>query len=404
MGRKTLPTGVTVRQYASGREVIRVNFTWNGRSCREVLNIEPTRDNIQYAANLLGSVRLAILQKTFDYATFFPDSPFVKQQLATVGAQVKDRMDRMLATGKWEKSTYTDRLKKFHNHIEPVFGHLAPTEITPALVKDWLRGLRGVLNAHTAGTTISLLRPVLNDAVVEGLIPRNPMEHIKVNEFLATRTTAARKEAIDPLDEEEITRLLACVTRHETRNLFTVALFTGLRRQELPLLRWENVDWRRHKLMVDTAVGLDGNDEYHKETKTGDSRLVDLVGPAWGALQDQRALTELKSPYIFLDSRTNKPFQMKSLYWSWKYALKKARLRYRPVKQTRHTFCSLMLSRGENIFWVANQAGHSDLRMMQKHYAKWIDRGQETYQTANDWGHFCPVTVPVSTDTKKAPK
>jgi integrase len=40
--------------------------------------------------------------------------------------------------------------------------------------------------------------------------------------------------------------------------------------------------------------------------------------------------------------------------------LKKANIDYRNPYQTRHTYASQMLSRGENPMWVAHQLGHKD--------------------------------------------
>ena len=54
------------------------------------------------------------------------------------------------------------------------------------------------------------------------------------------------------------------------------------------------------------------------------------------------------------------------------------------MKQTRHTFASLMLSRGENPMWVAQQLGHSDLKMLRDHYGRWIPE-EGGYVPKNDW-------------------
>jgi integrase len=44
----------------------------------------------------------------------------------------------------------------------------------------------------------------------------------------------------------------------------------------------------------------------------------------------------------------------------WIPALKKAGLKYRNPYQTRHTFASTLLSRGENQLWITQQMGHKD--------------------------------------------
>lgn len=57
---------------------------------------------------------------------------------------------------------------------------------------------------------------------------------------------------------------------------------------------------------------------------------------------------------------------------AWKTTLSRARVRYRNLYQTRHTFASMMLSAGEREIWVANQMGHSDTTSIRRNYGRWI--------------------------------
>lgn len=53
-------------------------------------------------------------------------------------------------------------------------------------------------------------------------------------------------------------------------------------------------------------------------------------------------------------------------------------MRARPPKQLRHTYASMTLSAGEPALFVMNQLGHSSLVMLERHYAKWMPRANET--------------------------
>ncbi|MBW2107722.1 MAG: tyrosine-type recombinase/integrase, partial [Deltaproteobacteria bacterium] len=52
----------------------------------------------------------------------------------------------------------------------------------------------------------------------------------------------------------------------------------------------------------------------------------------------------------------------------------KAGLEYRPPIQTRHTFATMMLSKGEDIGWVQMMLGHSSLQMIFTRYFSWIPK------------------------------
>jgi len=56
----------------------------------------------------------------------------------------------------------------------------------------------------------------------------------------------------------------------------------------------------------------------------------------------------------------------------WRRALKISKLDYRALYQTRHTFASLMISKGEDILWVSKTLGHSNLQTTLSKYARFI--------------------------------
>jgi len=56
----------------------------------------------------------------------------------------------------------------------------------------------------------------------------------------------------------------------------------------------------------------------------------------------------------------------------WKPALRRAKLPYRTMYQTRHTFATLARQSGEQISWVSKQLGHTTDEMVIRHYTKFI--------------------------------
>ena len=49
-------------------------------------------------------------------------------------------------------------------------------------------------------------------------------------------------------------------------------------------------------------------------------------------------------------------------------------MRYRPAGQARHTFASQLLTAGINERWIATQMGHTSLKMIEKHYGRWMEQ------------------------------
>lgn len=393
--RKSAPArGVRIRKYESGREVIQLTFSLQNRQYREVLNISPTAANVKFAENMLASIKLEIAKGTYDHGHFFPDSKHSQEseiKAKTIGELVADRLAYLEKKRVYEPSTLADRKKKFKNHIQPNFGPMHVTELKPSHITDWIK--RCSLGRSAVGTVLSIMNPILDAAVADEIINRNPTKLISYADLFPKRSRSKKKDQnIDPLSMDEI----AAVLEHSRteKNIFQFALFSGVRRQELPLIKWENIDWRKEQVLLDAAIGVDGHHEYLKETKTDEKRIIDLLPPAMDAIKAQREKTQLKSEYVFINPRTGEYYGLKSLYWFWKETIRRAKTRYRPIKQTRHSFASMMLSRGENPMWVARQLGHADLNMLRDHYGKWIDESEEKgYTPKNDWN--CTDNAPV---------
>jgi len=153
--------------------------------------------------------------------------------------------------------------------------------------------------------------------------------------------------------------------------LWRFAFFSGLRSSELIALHWEDIDWDKKTANINKAFVCG---EF-KTTKTPSGvRKLLLLPPALKALKLQKQYTFSLKGQVFYNPYTNQPWtdarQIRERAWC--PIIKAAGVRYRNPYQTRHTYASMMLSKGENILWVAQQMGHVNIEMVIEHYAKWI--------------------------------
>jgi integrase len=205
------------------------------------------------------------------------------------------------------------------------------------------------------------LRQVYADLYADEVIDRNPLDRIK-NLPVDTREP-------EPFNPDETARILAQLQGQE-RNLIQFAFWSGLRTSELIALRWQDVDLANLCIHVRIAK-VRGNT---KTTKTqAGMRQVTLQPQALAALLDQQTLNGA-AEIVFHNPRTNQPWHNDQAIRKtvWTPALERANVKYRTPYQTRHTFASMLLSRGENPLWVANQMGHKDWGMIRKVYGRWI--------------------------------
>ena len=382
-----LPKGVSVRQHKHSAS-IQIYFSYRGVDCRETLQLEPTKQNIKHAAYRRAEILIQIEKGTFKYSDHFPDSKRAKLfghvvSDATVGEMLTVFID--LAEKTKEASTVRGYRGVMKAHLVPQFGDIRVRDLTPQMLRSWIASLQ--LTAKTVRNILTPLRLVLEQAVNDDIIDKNPLDKVILSQLLDKKTSQSTFE-VDPLSLDEINLLLSKATG-QVKNLFQFALFSGLRTSELIALQWGDIDWQEGEVKVQRAVV----ERMEKTTKTeAGIRSVVLLPLALEALKAQKAYTYLHSDIVFHNPKKGQPWLTdKQIRESaWKPLLKRCGIRYRNPYQTRHTYASFLISQGENLWWIATQMGHVNTEMILKHYGKWIPDSSKKngYEMVTDWSEI----------------
>lgn len=381
-GSEKIERGVRIRRYASGKRSIEIQFQFRGVTCKEVLSsLDPDKKGDQrYAINLKAEIENAIERQTFRYTDYFPDS----RRARLFGHAVSTITIRELLE-EWLKdterthphSTYRCYRKSCNAHLIPQFGSIRARELTPQQIREWIRNRTGTLKSIR--NDLTPLRAILDRALNDDIIDRNPLDKIKVSK-LVSRQQARTDYEVDPFTEEEIKAVLETALDYDPRirNLLQFAFYSGLRTSELFGLMWGDVDWRNMVVRIQRAVV----ERRVKETKTkAGIRDVILLPSALDALRDQKQYSFVGGEYVFVRPNERGSFvDYDHLERPWKYVLKRAKVRYRNPYQTRHTYASQLLSGGENPLFVAQQMGHKTTEMIMRHYGRWVEQGGQKQQ------------------------
>ena len=221
------------------------------------------------------------------------------------------------------------------------------------------------------------MRNVFKIALREGYVQQNPVNLLDPLQI--------EKPEIDPLSFDEVQLIIQNVNYHHLRwwlirvnshyaNFFNVAFFTGMRFSELAALKWKNVDFRLGVIKVREA-SVRGEEDRPKTP--GSIRDVKMFPMVIKALKDQKKVTFGKIRWVFVNIYGRplvSPCPLRKKVW--KKALEKSDLKYRTLRQTRHTFITMMLDAGEHIGWVARQAGHTSPKMILERYYSYIKNYQ----------------------------
>jgi integrase len=200
----------------------------------------------------------------------------------------------------------------------------------------------------TINLELSTLRHMLNKAVEWGMLEQNPFN--KGSKLMLKENN----HRLRFLNNSEIEALLkACdelkVTSPHLRPIVETALLTGMRRNELLSLKWEQI---RNGFI------------YLTETKSGKARQIPINDRLAEVFKEVRRGNQLKSPHVFCGPDGKRFFEVKRSFAS---ACRKAGIEAFRFHDLRHTFASQLVMRGASLKAVQELLGHASLAMTMRY-------------------------------------
>jgi integrase len=150
------------------------------------------------------------------------------------------------------------------------------------------------------------------------------------------------------LTDVEVEALMKACSPH-LRPIVEVALLTGMRRGELLGLKWEQI---RNGFI------------YLTETKSNKARQIPINDRLAEVFKEVRREKQLKSPYVFCDSKGRRFFEVKRSFAS---ACRRAGLEDFRFHDLRHTFASHLVMNGVGLKAVQELLGHADIKMTMRY-------------------------------------
>ncbi|HAT1683530.1 TPA: site-specific integrase [Klebsiella oxytoca] len=400
MAKPAYPTGVEKHG-----DKLRITFKYKGKRVRENLGIPDTAKNRKVAGELRSSICFAIKMGRFDYAEQFPDSPNLKMfGLVHKDITVKELSDRWLKLKEMEISA--NALNRYQSVVRNMLPRLGERKLISSVTKEDLLFIRKELLTgckvpqknrlhQTKGRTVptvnyymTTIAGMFQFATENGYIETNPFNRI-------SPLKKARAKP-DPLTREEFVRLINACQHQQTKNLWSLAVYTGLRHGEIAALAWEDIDLKAGTMTIRRNYTKLGEFTLPK-TDAGTDRVIHLIQPAIDALKsqaeftrlgkqyqidvklreygrvDQHACTFVFNPQVARSSnRSGYHYAVGSIGATWDSAIRRAGIRSRNAYQSRHTYACWSLSSGANPTFIASQMGHSSAHMVYNVYGAWM--------------------------------
>lgn len=202
------------------------------------------------------------------------------------------------------------------------------------------------------------LNAFLKFSVENGYLEKNPY-------FLPKITALKDSENIEPFSLDEVQALIKSASG-ELKSYLIVAFFTGARTGELFGLKFSDIDFEKSEIHIKRIRQLNSG-RVCEGLKTSSNRVIDLLP----IVADELArLNENAKQDDFVFSKKST-----ALHKEFKALCASLGIKGQKLYNTRHSFASIMLSKGEEPMWVGvRMLGHSTLSTTYKYYAKYLPK------------------------------
>ena len=238
-------------------------------------------------------------------------------------------------------------------------GSYALSDITPSLIaeyRDKLASCMTVRGTMRSPATVNRYLAALSHAFT---IAVTEWEWLNDSPMRKVRKPTESRGRVRFLSDDERTRLLTACKESSNPYLYTVvviALSTGMRKEEIMGLTWDDVDLNRGRAIL-------------HETKNGERRAVAMAGHALELLKHLGKVRRIDNKFIFPSKEIapQKPQKPMDLRTPWENALKKAEISDFKFHDLRHSAASYLAMNGASLAEIAEVLGHKTLQMVKRY-------------------------------------
>lgn len=206
------------------------------------------------------------------------------------------------------------------------------------------------LSENTRYKYFTILKVVINSAVRSGIMANNPCD--KVDNSLKPKQESAEREF---LTADELCKLMETNPTDHTRKTFLFGCFTGLRHSDIVTLQWEDIKQTEDGLII-----------RKKQQKTENIVEIPMNKAAISLLPERK-----EKGLIFGDKFTQVHRNKIIRRWVKGVGIEK----HITFHCSRHTFATLLISKGADLYVVSKLLGHTNIETTQI-YAKVVDESR----------------------------
>jgi integrase len=240
-----------------------------------------------------------------------------------------------------------------HHHIEALYDQL----LTPSIERPALAP-KAIYEVHL------VIRGALDEAVRRGLVTRNVALIARSPRLKAIQNTEAQSWTA-----EQLQQFLRAAAGHRLFPLLWLAAMTGMRRNEVLGLKWDDIDFKKKTISLNRGLVAVGYELHQTRGKTPTARRpIDLdattlaVLAGWKAHQTAEfaAVGIYDTGWVFTDG-DGQPLHPHALSQAFERIARRAGVPVIPLHDLRHTHGTLLIKEGVPVKVVSERLGHANI-------------------------------------------
>lgn len=175
-------------------------------------------------------------------------------------------------------ASYNARKFRIEKDIKPFLGKIKLSELNSTQIQMFYNHLLDKRNLSPG--SIKGYHATISSALSQA----EKLKYIILNPAAACKPPKCKKKEISPLSEKDISAFLEKVEHTEQypyRELFKLALFSGMRRGEICGLSWDNIDFKDNTITIKQQLCFENNkkDDYYIGTTKNEKTRVLAMAP-----------------------------------------------------------------------------------------------------------------------------
>jgi integrase len=274
-------------------------------------------------------------------------------------------------------------------YLVPAFGATRIRDLRRATVRGFLAKQLTCLSTNMVRLMFAIVHLVMAEAVEAGLVPANPLGGLGRKLHLGARKAKRQEEVrAKAMTRAQRDTFLATAERVEPwwTAMWAVQVLTGLRPGEVYALEEGDLDLDARTIrVVRTLVPSDDDEDaegtYDNTPKGGRARTVDLSAEAVAVLRAHLARRRAEKlhrgwreiPAALFCARNGTYPDQSNVRRAFNDVQKAAGLPHFTPHGLRHTFASLLLQAGVDVYYVSRMLGHADIGLTVNTYGSWLN-------------------------------